>query len=142
MQAMCVLWRGSHLWKFKFPYALYMLHVPMIKLTQTLNAWNTPAFNDVLKEEIEQLAAADLPLQQGLSQSSYVSGADFQVMIIGVFNTPENICVKTGIFYKGIIAGCSCADDPTPIDEQTEYCVVQFDINTETAKTAVRLLHE
>ena len=31
--------------------------------------------------------------------------------------------VKAGIFYTGIIAGCSCADDPTPIDELNEYCV-------------------
>jgi hypothetical protein len=114
----------------------------MIKLIKTLKAWNTPAFNDVLKAEIECLEAADLPLQQGLSRSSYAVETGFQVMLVGVFDTPENISIKTGIFYKGVVAGCSCADDPTPIDEQGEYCMVQFDINKTTAETAIRLLPE
>jgi hypothetical protein len=50
--------------------------------------------------------------------------------------------VKAGIFYTGVIAGCSCADDPTPVDELNEYCVVQFDIDRMTAETTVRLLAE
>jgi len=52
------------------------------------------------------------------------------------------IRVKAGIFYTGVIAGCSCADDPTPIDEQNEYCVVQFDIDRTTADATVTLLAE
>jgi len=50
--------------------------------------------------------------------------------------------VKAGLLYAGIIAGCSCADDPTPIDEVTEYCVVRFDIDKATAETKVTLLSE
>ena len=61
-------------------------------------------------------------------------------MIISVADDPDHIHVKAGIFYTGIIAGCSCADDPTPVDEQAEYCEVRLEINKATAATAISLL--
>jgi hypothetical protein len=50
--------------------------------------------------------------------------------------------VKAGIFYSGVVTGCSCADDPTPVNEESEYCVVQLDINKQTGETAIALLAE
>jgi hypothetical protein len=114
----------------------------MPRLPESLNAWNTPVFRDVLKREIEQLDASALPLQQGLAGSSQVSDRPFQAMIIGVSEEAALIRVKAGIFYSGIIAGCSCADDPTPIDELNEYCVLQLDIDRTTADATVTLLDE
>jgi hypothetical protein len=114
----------------------------MIQLPESLNAWGTPEFRDVAKQEIERLDAAELPLQQGLARSSYVTERPFQAMVIGADDSSGPLRVKAGIFYTGIIAGCSCADDPTPIDEQTEYCVVQFDIDRATAAATVTLLEE
>ena len=49
----------------------------MILLTKALNAWETPAFEEVLKREIEELDGNALPLQQGLSQGSYTDGNAF-----------------------------------------------------------------
>ncbi|WP_461574675.1 hypothetical protein [Thiobacillus sp.] len=114
----------------------------MIRLPKSLNAWGTPEFEAVLKQEIEQLDAGCLPLQQGLSVSSYVTDRPFQAMVISVREDTGVVHVKAGIFYTGVIAGCSCADDPTPIGEQNEYCVVQFDIDRTTASATVTLLAE
>ncbi|MCL5061184.1 MAG: hypothetical protein M1449_12375 [Candidatus Thermoplasmatota archaeon] len=114
----------------------------MIRLPKSLNAWGTPEFREILKREIEQLDAAHLPLQQGLTSSSHVTDRPFQAMVIGVREDAGVIRVKAGIFYTGVIAGCSCADDPTPIDEQNECCVVQFDVDRATANTTVTLLAE
>jgi len=114
----------------------------MSQLPKSVHAWKTSEFLDVLKHEIEQLDAGELPLQQGLSSSSYVTDRPFQALIISVNEEAGLIRAKAGIFYTGVIAGCNCADDPTPIDEQTEYCVVQFDIDRTTAETAVTLLAE
>jgi hypothetical protein len=114
----------------------------MIRLQKSLKAWGTPDFEAILKREIEQLDAAQLPLQQGLALSSHVTDRPFQAMVIGVREAPGVIRVKAGIFYTGVIAGCSCADDPTPIDEQNEYCVVQLDIDRATADATVTLLAE
>jgi len=114
----------------------------MSRLPKSLHAWNTPAFRDVLKQEIEQLDAGVLPLQQGLSSSSYVTDRPYQAMIISVSEEAGLIRVKAGIFYTGIIAGCSCADDPTPIDEVNEYCELRLDIDRTSADTTVTLLAE
>ena len=114
----------------------------MIRLTEALDAWGTPDFADILKQEITHLDADRLPLQQGLSTSSYVVDNKLDVMIISVSEEEGFIRVKAGIFYAGIIAGCSCADDPTPVDEISEYCEVQLDISKTTAETTVALVTE
>lgn len=112
----------------------------MIRLAQSLQAWGSEGFNDVLKNEIERLDLTDLPLQQALSQSSYAIEGSFQVMVISVADNPDAIQAKTGIFYSGLIPGCSCADDPTPVSEYSEYCEIRFDIDKNTAATSVVLL--
>jgi hypothetical protein len=114
----------------------------MFPLSKGLNAWQTPAFNNVMKDEIEGLDAEKLPLQQGLTHGSYAIGEDFKVMIIGVSEVRDALRVKAGVFYKSIIAGCSCADDPTPISECAEYCELEFEIDRATANTRVSLLSE
>lgn len=112
----------------------------MLRLPETLNAWGSSSFDDVFKQEVEKLGGKHLPLQQGLTTSSHVSVRPIQVMILGVTEDPECIRVRAGIFYTGVIAGCNCADDPSPIDEQNEYCVIQFVIDRTTAESIVSLL--
>jgi hypothetical protein len=114
----------------------------MIKLPKSASAWDTPGFRDALKQEIEQLDAAMLPLQQGLSVSSLVTQRPFQVMILSAREEAGSIQAKAGIFYTGVIAGCSCADDPSPVDEQNEYCEVLLAIDRNTAATTVTLVAE
>ena len=114
----------------------------MIRLAKSLNAWGTSDFNDVLKKEIGQLTAEQLPLQQGLSTGSYAIDNQLDVMILGVFEEESFIRATAGIFYAGIIAGCNCADDPTPVNEHSEYCEVRLEINKLTAETTVTLLTE
>ncbi len=114
----------------------------MIGLPKSLEAWGTPGFRDVLKQEIEQLDAGLLPLQQGLSRSSYVTERPFQAMLLGADEAAGSIQVRAGIFYTGVIAGCSCADDPTPVDELNEYCEVLLVIDRHTAEATVSLSEE
>jgi hypothetical protein len=114
----------------------------MIRLPHALAAWNTPGFREVLKQEIAGIDPQALPLQQGLALSSHVADRPFQPVVLDTREDDGQLQAKVGIFYAGIIAGCSCADDPTPIDEQTEYCVLQFEIDRATADTRVSLLEE
>lgn len=112
----------------------------MIVLSKALAAWTTPAFTSVLKAEIEALDGNRLPLQQGLARTSYAIPEGFSAIILNTTELPDAIRVKVGLSYRGIIPGCSCADDPTPVDEVPEYCVVQMDIDKKTAVTTVVLL--
>lgn len=111
----------------------------MIALIETLNAWKAPSFKEVFKAEVEELDGGLLPLQQGITQGSVANEDEFQVVILAVSEKPDCISVKAGIFYTSVIAGCACADDPTPEDKLSEFCEVLFDINRETAETSVRL---
>jgi hypothetical protein len=115
---------------------------PVIRFAAALRAWGTPEFNGVLKREIEELEAARLPLQEGLTSSSHALHDRVSAMIIDAADAGTVIRAKAGIFYIGIVAGCSCADDPTPVPEQNEYCVVQLTIDKTTAETTLRLLVE
>jgi hypothetical protein len=112
----------------------------VIQLNKSLNAWKTPDFNDVLKEEIEHLDIVALPLQQALSHSSYAIDGKFNVMIINAYEEDGVIKAKTGIFYTGIIPGCACEDDPTPVSEYSEYCELRFNISKNTAETTISLV--
>ncbi|MFK5915216.1 MAG: hypothetical protein QM484_12660 [Woeseiaceae bacterium] len=109
-------------------------------LPKTLFAYDTPEFKTVLKNEIQNIGASQLPLQQCLSFSSAVGDSDFSIVVLKTSVDDKKIHIKTGVFYTGIIAGCSCSDDPTPTDEQNEYCEMLFSINRDTAETHVSLL--
>ncbi|MCU0842459.1 MAG: hypothetical protein MUC79_12175 [Thiobacillaceae bacterium] len=112
----------------------------MSRLPESLRAWGTPEFKGVLKRELERLGSDQLPLQQGLSSSSYALDDKLSVIVLGASEEADRIRVKAGIFYAGIIAGCSCADDPTPVDENVEYCEVLVVIDRRTAEATITLL--
>lgn len=114
----------------------------MFSLGKSLDAWGTPGFNQALKQEIEQLDPTLLPLQQGLSFGSHVADGGFSAIILRVADDAGFIRAKAGISYAGIIAGCSCTDDPTPMSERAEYCEVLLDIDKRTAEVTVTLLME
>jgi len=112
----------------------------VFKLVESAQAWGKPEFSAVLKEEIERLDPDLLPLQKGLSKTSYIAGGPKDVVFISAKDSTDKIDVRVGIFYAGINAGSCCADDPTPVEEETEYCEVQLAINKKTAETEVVLL--
>lgn len=112
----------------------------MIHLNQALSTWGREDFPAVLRSEIEQLPHSSLPLQAGLSYSSYVSDEPFQVMVLRVDGEDDQILAVIRVFYSGIIAGCSCADDPTPLDTQTESCQMKVYIDKRDASASFKLL--
>ena len=112
----------------------------MFYLTSSLGAWNSDSFNNVIKKEVCSLDSNLLPLQQGLTYSSFAIGDNLSATILHSEEVSGQVLVKAGLFYTGIIAGCNCADDPTPVDENTEYCEVLFSIDIKTAQTSVSLL--
>ena len=112
----------------------------MFKLPLSLQAWNTEVFRNVLTKEICCLDASLLPLQQGLRYSSMANAENLSLMILTTIEDKNNVIITAGLFYTGVIAGCNCADDPTPVDENNEYCEVLLHINKITALTTVSLI--
>lgn len=112
----------------------------MIGFQAVVTAYGTPDFGRVFVETVQRMDAADLPLQQGLRQSSYVSPSPHAVMVLASEATEKTITIKAGIFYAGIVAGSCCSDDPTPMCEQTEHCEVWFAIDRKTAAIEIALI--
>ncbi|MFV1993335.1 MAG: hypothetical protein ACC635_05465 [Acidiferrobacterales bacterium] len=113
----------------------------MIKLKKSLAAWGSSDFRQVLKDELQHLDMKSLPLQDGLSQTSYVSTDKIDAVILKVTEAKNVIIAETGIFYSGINAGSCCSDDPTPVDDQPEHCDMEFKINKKTAETKVSIIN-
>lgn len=111
----------------------------MIRFPHAARAWGSDAFRQTLRQEIERLDDASLPLQQGLARSSAVADGGFEVMILGVGERHGEITARAGLFYRGVIGGCSCADDPTPMDTVDEYCEVDIRLDTATAVAQISL---
>ncbi|HKI59539.1 MAG TPA: hypothetical protein VKA23_00770 [Mariprofundaceae bacterium] len=111
-----------------------------IKLPQSRAAWGTPEFKSVLKQEIAQLDIVQLPLVEAMTSGSVPIESSVEAMVLNSFETDEAIHAKVGIFFQSIIAGCACADDPTPTDVCNEHCEAMLEINKSTAETTVTLL--
>lgn len=112
----------------------------MTKLADSLKAWPSADFKRVLKGELERLEPGRLPLQQGLSVSSHVSSEPVTVMVLASADEPGRILARVGVFYSGIVAGCNCADDPTPVEPLNEYCELEITIDKATAQASIVLL--
>lgn len=109
----------------------------MLKLTKSLAAWQTPEFVTVFKREVAELGPNRLPLQAALLYSSHVAEVQYEAVVLAREGSDTSICIKTGIFFSGLIAGSCCADDPTPAGEQAEYCELQFIISKVSADTHI-----
>ena len=112
----------------------------MINLNKIITEWGTPTFADSLKLEVQNMNVDQLPLQKGLSASNIALDDNIKAIILNSLDSENIIVAKVGIFYTGVVAGCNCSDDPSPVDVQNEYCEVQLDINKTSGDTTVTLL--
>ncbi len=99
-----------------------------ICLPRTAAAWGGPDFEAVLKAELAAVGAVALPLQGGLRRGSVVVEAPVEVMPISAREHDGRLHLRVGVFYAGILAGCGCADDPTPVEAEPEYCVLMVEL--------------
>ena len=110
-----------------------------MRLPWAVQAWGTAAFDAVLKAELEQAGSRHLPLQQGLTAGSLALDDDLKVMILTASGDDDVIRVKAGLFYQGVVDGCGCADDPTPLEPHTEYCEVWIRIDRHSGAAVATL---
>ncbi len=76
-------------------------------------------------------------LQKGLSRSSYALDEALQIVILKQQQDDAHLLLHLGLFYTGVIAGCSCADDPTPLETEPEYCELRLQIDRITGMADV-----
>lgn len=119
----------------KFNLEAFMIFLPNIK-----SAWNTPQFNEIFTQEISEICIADLPLQKALQYGNYVTDENVWYMILSTLEHENHFRLTIGVFFSSVICGCSCADDPTPIDTHSEYCELELLVSKKDGATQVKLL--
>ena len=112
----------------------------MIRLSKSLDAWATPQFESVFIHELEALPVDQLPLQQALKVGNYALENEHSVMIHSVSDSEDTIHARVGVMYQSVIAGCSCADDPTPVEAVNEYCELEIALDRRTGMARVGLI--
>lgn len=82
-----------------------------------------------------------LPLQQAVTYGSYVyDDTPISLTLLQQQLSDNQLRIKLGIFFESIIAGCNCADDPTPVETLNEYAEVELSINLKNGDTDCRLI--
>jgi hypothetical protein len=114
----------------------------MMRFPKTLLAWDTPEFRAIFLAELTQFGPGVLPLQQGLEHSSYALEDDIRLVVVGMEQAGDAIHVQVGIFYTGLVPGCSCADDPTPVEPQNEYCEARVIIDRASGEAVISLVED
>jgi hypothetical protein len=102
----------------------------MPRFPKSLAAWQSDAFARTLKDEIEAMEAAVLPLDEGIAQGGLVADASITAIFLASTDDGHSIVAKVGVFFTEITAGCSCGDEP---DEMDTYCRLQILIDKTSA---------
>ncbi len=110
----------------------------MIRLVETLKAWGTHEFDHALKRELAKHADS-LPLHQALLIGNHVVDTPITVTINNASEMQNSVHVSVGIFFQSVIAGCNCAEDPSSVNENNEYCELLLEIDKLNAETKIVL---
>lgn len=104
--------------------------------SESLGAWPSGAFKKTLKRQLEGLDPGVLPLTSALNQGGLIDDRDISFSIISAEETAGTISAKVGVFFKEIVGGCNCSEDPVA---HNVYCELIIDICKETANAGFRV---
>lgn len=102
----------------------------------SIKAWGSQSFEAIFKQELAQYVP-QLPLHQALATGNQVSDEPVSVMINSVTESDDHIQIRAGIFFRGLLLGCSCSDDPSGPSETNEYCEVEITLDRVTAAAEI-----
>lgn len=118
--------------------------IPLPRSCAALKAFQSdPNLAQVLGGELRHLTdptPLQRILQQALRYSSHALLEGLQLSLLARERHGHDFRLRLGVFYQGINAGCSCADDPGPIQSQEEHCLLQLDIDPERGEGRLQLL--
>jgi hypothetical protein len=109
------------------------------RLPGAMRDWGTPHFDQTLKDEIEALDAACLPLYAGTRAGGRVGAADKAATVLASCEHEQTIEARVGVFFSEITGGCSCGDEPF---DQPAYCLLLVTIEKRTAHAGFDVIEE
>jgi len=113
--------------------------LPMLYLPRTARV-DRNELEATFKAEIAALAPGDLSLERGMSHGSIAKADALSAMVITSTIDPTRVRIHAGLFFTSVVAGCACANDPTPMNDEPEYCEAVFEIDRPGGAAHMQLL--
>ena len=112
----------------------------MFFLPNTTSAFNSERFDATLKQELAAQDEFAKLLQQSMQFGSCALLDELEIMLNKVAADDVQIRIEIGAFYHSIIAGCNCADDPSPVEKNNEYAEISVTINRQNTAAILKAL--
>lgn len=93
------------------------------RLSASLAAWGGAEFAKMLKTELAALGSDRLPL---VTSTGHADTEDMTLSLIRQVDSDNALCLRVGVFFHEILAGCSCGDDPI---HEPAYCELELVID-------------
>ena len=91
---------------------------PVFKLVDSVGAFGTPTFAEVLRRELLGLPDGVLPIPG--EQGGLIDPESLGLTLLSSCADAERIEVVVGVFFTEIVGGCSCGDEPFEVNSYTE----------------------
>ncbi len=115
----------------------------MIALPRTHQALaEGAALKPALRQDLRALDERALPLQQALRQGSIAVADKLDVMILDCRDSDHGWDIRCTVFFHGIVAGCQCADDPSPEERIDESAQLRIRLSRRDGSAVIRLLDD
>jgi hypothetical protein len=109
----------------------------MATMPNSLQAWGSDDFKQVLQKEMETFRRDVLPLDQVIDHGNRVYDNDLGVTVMRVSDDENAIYAKVGVFFAEVISCVSCGEGD-PIDEA--YCEMQVTIDKRSAEATFQVV--
>ncbi|SMN11743.1 hypothetical protein SPBRAN_2037 [uncultured Candidatus Thioglobus sp.] len=91
--------------------------------------------SDSYKKSLKSLAVSDFPLKDCCQHSGDIEENSIDISILSSVEIEHGVQLKIGVFFREILAGCACSDDPSEaISYENGYCELQVNIDKTTEK--------
>ncbi|SHN92537.1 hypothetical protein [bacterium endosymbiont of Bathymodiolus sp. 5 South] len=96
--------------------------------------------NDTFKQALKTLTLDNLPLSVCCRHSGNIDKDSVEITILSSAESEDIIQLKTGVFFREVLAGCVCSDDVSQtINDENGYCELQVKFNKDTNKLEITL---
>lgn len=87
------------------------------------------------QQALKHLTLDNLPLIECCHHSGNIDEESIDINLLSSAEFEQVIQLKIGVFFREILPGCACSDDPSQaISYENGYCELQVEVDKTTAK--------
>jgi len=89
---------------------------------------------ELFKQAFKLIPIGDLPLSDCCQHSGDIDATSIEVTVFSSVETKQKIQFKIGVFFREVLAGCACSDDPSQaVAYENGYCELAAELDKTTA---------